>query len=154
MATQAKRALSSGEREEAIALLRAGITQREVAKRFGVSQATIARAAKFGNVVILPGVDSETEVTNYDSEARLQLLFKALDRVDGMIAQTDKPQGLRELAVTIGVLIDKVRLELGDVTSREEHVTNTNARERVAARLEQLAQRRVLVDRVSSGDVV
>lgn len=129
---------------EIIAALQAGESQKAVARRLGCSPSTVNAVSKKANVYPNgsprrnPGVAAAED---YCLERRIALLNKIFAKAEQMAETVDKPHQLQALAIAVGILTDKRRLEDGEVTARTE-VNGGDARERIASRLDELAARR------------
>jgi hypothetical protein len=137
-----------------LAALQAGESQNSVARRLGYGVATVNRIAKRNGVKCIPHpktVRSPEEIAaiaaahvalvTYDLERRIALLDKVFNKAEQMLDTVTTPHKLQALCVSLGILIDKRRLEDGEVTSRTE-INGDAIRERLASRLDELAARR------------
>ena len=129
--------------------LKAGESQNAVARRLGCGLATVNRVAKRNGLgshtAYTPPKTLSAEVAaaaaDYCLERRMALLNKVFDKAEELIAQATSPHKLQALAIAVGILIDKRRLEDGEVTARTE-VNGGGARERLTRSLDELATRR------------
>lgn len=131
--------------------LQTGESQNAVARRFGCSPATVNKVAKANGLNgqtewhspakrPLPP-EAEAAAADYCLERRMRLLNRVFDRAEELIETATTPNKLQALATAVAILIDKRRLEDGDVTARTE-VNGGGARERLARSLDELASRR------------
>jgi transcriptional regulator with XRE-family HTH domain len=136
--------------EAVVEALRAGESQKAVARRLGCGFATVNRIAKrYGAVPAVPRtvekspavLAAEQAAADYSLERRMALLNKVFAQAEQMIETATTPHKLQALAIALGILIDKRRLEDGEATARTE-VNGGDARERIARRLDELAARR------------
>jgi IS30 family transposase len=134
-----------------VAALKAGESQNAVARRLGCGPATVNRVAKRNGLECHSPKNqaAEAEITaalaDYSIERRLALLNKVFAKAEELIDTATTPHKLQALAIAIGILTDKRRLEDGEVTARTE-VSGGDARERIASRLDELASRRRTTD--------
>ena len=127
--------------------LEAGESQKSIARRLECSPATVNKIAKANGVH--PGsfqkgplpAEVAQVAEDYALERRIALLNKLFTKAEELIEQADTPHKLQALAIAMGILTDKRRLEDGEVTARTE-VNGGDARERIASRLDELAARR------------
>lgn len=70
------------------------------------------------------------------AKAQIKLLNAIMDE-DGL-----KKASLQEKAITFGVVTDKLQLITGEATERHEHRNTTEARQSIARRIDELAERR------------
>lgn len=143
--------LTDEQRAAIVAALLEGKSQGQIARELGTSQTSVYRVAK------AEGIDSVNTRANkaqaalraqrdYDLGERLNLLNRMFDAAHTLLASDDlTPSKLQQLTMAVAVLIDKRRLEDGDVTSRTEQVSSAGARERVSDRISQLAQRKASI---------
>lgn len=135
--------LTEDERAAIIAALQAGESLYGVAKRTGRGIATVSAVAKAA------GIESERSITkkatevhqDYALAGRLDLLNQGFEKAASLLASITDATEFQRWTVGVGTLIDKRRLEDGDVTSRTETVGD-DARDRVARKLDELAERR------------
>jgi hypothetical protein len=127
--------------------LKSGESQNAVARRLGCSVGTVNRVAKLNGLechsvqkMPLPP-EAARAAADYCLERRLALLNKVFDKAEELIDVATTPNKLQALCISLGILIDKRRLEDGEVTARTE-VNGGDARERIARRLDELAARR------------
>jgi hypothetical protein len=133
------------------AALDAGESQQSIARRLGYGVATVNREAKrngfsgmapYRSAPKSPLPDAVVQAAeDYALERRISLLNKVFDKAESMIDTATSPHKLQALAIAVGILIDKRRLEDGEVTARTE-VNSGGAREQIARRLDELAGRR------------
>lgn len=136
--------------------LKAGESQNAVARRLGCSVGSVNRIAKLNAIPPvehppqpktppLPPPPLPAEVaqiaSDYALEQRIALLNKVFAKAESMIDTATTPHKLQAMAIAVGILIDKRRLEDGEVTARTE-VSGGDARERLARSLDELAARR------------
>lgn len=121
--------------------LRAGKSQTSTAKRHKVSPATVNGIAKAEGIApnIRPPKIAILTRKAYTLEARLELIDRFFARLDsGLDSAMDGD--LKDMALTLAVLIDKRRLEEGKATDRHEFIDDD--RELIARRMDELAARR------------
>lgn len=154
--------LSDAERQAIADALRAGESQHSVAKRTGRGAATVNGIARAEGIApersALEKADAarktRAEAAALFSEAvQLDGLRKlagvVVERIDEANVARIKPIEMQQLATAYAILIDKWRLIEGEATSRTE-VATEGARERLAARIDELAARRQQVAAGSS----
>lgn len=130
-----------------IEALDAGESQKSIARRLGCGVATVNRVAKRNGFSGVPQQKPSLSAAvvqaaeDYALERRIALLNKVFDRAEAMIDTATTPHKLQALAIAVGILIDKRRLEDGEVTARTE-VNGGSAREQLARRLDELSARR------------
>lgn len=80
----------------------------------------------------------------YGLERRRMLLDKGFAKAEAMLTVIDEPRDLKDWVMSVAVLVDKRRLEDGDVTDRSEQVSSDPAAalERGAERVTWLRQQR------------
>lgn len=117
------------ERQRIIEALRGGKSIHAVATEFRRAKQTVGKIAKAAGLT-----PDDTHVkaanearTNYADAQRIGLINKAFAKVEKLVDLfPDNPaasRDLRELVTALGILIDKRRLEDGDVTERTEQIT-------------------------------
>lgn len=131
--------------------LQAGESQNAVARRLGYSPATVNKVAKANGLnganeyrsapkrPLSPEI--EAAAADYCLERRIALLNKVFNKAEELIETATTPHKLQALAIAIGILTDKRRLEDGEVTSRTE-IHGDDVRERLTSRLDELTRRR------------
>ena len=131
--------------------LKSGESQNATARRLGCSVGTVNRIAKLNSLEPYSGqkppVPNEVvqAAADYCLERRILLLNKMFTKAEELIEQATTPHKLQALAIAMGILTDKRRLEDGEVTARTE-VSGGDARERIASKLDELAARRRTTD--------
>ena len=127
--------------------LDAGEPQKKIASRLGCSPATVNKIAKANGVHpgSLPKNPGVAAAADYCLERRILLLNKMFLKAEELIEQATTPHKLQALAIAMGILTDKRRLEDGEVTARTE-VSGGDALERIASKLDELATRRRTTD--------
>lgn len=127
--------------------LKAGESQNAVARRLGCSVGSVNRVAKLNGLECHSAKNRAAEsvvstaLADYSLERRMALLNRVFDQAERMIETATTPHKLQALAIALGILIDKRRLEDGEATARTE-VNGGGARERLARSLDELAARR------------
>lgn len=124
-----------------------GEAQKAIARRLGCSPGTVNRLAKLNGLE--PGsaknqaamIEVENLIADYTLERRVALLNKMFAKAEELVDTATTPHKLQALAIATGILTDKRRLEDGEATARTE-VNGGDARERIARRLDELAERR------------
>jgi len=137
--------LSDEQRAAILADLRAGGSVRAVARAHGTSAMTVSRTGRSGGVEVTYQATKKASACRKDWALveRLELLNRLFAKADELLPTVVRPLHLQQLATTVGILIDKRRLEDGDATGRMEVSTPAaDARERIAGRLDELAARR------------
>lgn len=131
-----------------LSALQTGESQNAVARRLRYSPATVNKVAKANGLneyhspskrPLPPEIQAVAD--DYSLERRIRLLNRVFDKAESLIETAKTPHALQALAISLGILIDKRRLEDGEVTARTE-VSGGAARERLASRLDELAARR------------
>ncbi|MEX2439673.1 MAG: transposase [Actinomycetota bacterium] len=141
MATKKRpRRYSAAEKETALALY-VDVGPKEAARRTGIAQGTIASWARRAGVKTrtTSKAQAATEAAAAKAEQlRAELRIKLLEKANEALDLMDKPHidfrgkdaqevqfprasptGYREYAVTVGILLDKFRLENGESTDRK-----------------------------------
>lgn len=122
--------------ERARSLMAEGASLRSAAAiagaEFGVSESTIRLWAKHLGTPLTaaPQVAAKTEAARgalqvYTLERRRALLAKFFQKIEGLLDGAQVTSEVKDLAVTVGILIDKARLEEGDATVRTETIDRT-----------------------------
>ena len=134
-----------------LSALESGEPQKKIAARLGCSPATVNKIAQANpmNRGSVPknqlSYAGSQAAADYCLERRLNLLNKVFAKAEEMIDTATTPHKLQALAIAIGILTDKRRLEDGEVTARTE-VNGGDARERIASKLDELSTRRRTTD--------
>lgn len=124
-----------------LAGLRDGKSQNAVAREVGCGPATVNRVAKANGLEYSAPKKASEARRDYAAAERIALLNKVFAQAEEMLPTIKTPHKLQALVISLGILIDKRRLEDGDATERTE-VYGAGARERLASRLDELAARR------------
>ncbi|GIW06373.1 MAG: hypothetical protein KatS3mg060_1178 [Dehalococcoidia bacterium] len=133
--------LPADQRTAIIDAVRSGASVRQAAAQFGVSVGVVAKLTRG---LARERAPAPKKRADYDRARRLEVLNRAFTHALELLPTVTKPAQLQAWAVAVGVLIDKRRLEEGEVTARTEMVTADAAREELARRLDELAARRQL----------
>lgn len=136
-------ALGPAIRERLEQLLRSGVGVRGTARLTGVSPMTVSRFAKsIGLDVSSPATAAPIAANKaYNAAERVRVIDLLFAKIEELMPTCSTPHKLQALATTLGIAIDKRRLEDGDATSRTE-VTGDEAREQLTRRIHELAARR------------
>ena len=130
--------------------LQTGESQNAVSRRLGVSLGSVNRIARLNAIPTYSWKktpDPEEVVAaaiaraEYSLERRVALIDKVFAKAESMLDTATTPHKLQALAIALGILIDKRRLEDGEATSRTE-IHGDEVRERLASRLDEFASRR------------
>ena len=131
--------------------LQSGESQNATARRLGCSVGTVNRIAKLNGLECYSTIKGQAPpqtvraisgaAEDYALEPRILLLNKMFNKAEELVERVATPHQLQALAIAMGILTDKRRLEDGEVTARTE-VNGGDARERIASRLDELASRR------------
>jgi len=137
------RPLPPAVRDRIAALLHAGTPRNEIARQVGCSPGVVTKIAQALDV---PCDRSQTKKAtaakrDYDQAERLALLNAGFDKARSLLEAITTPAHFQTWSVALATLIDKRRLEDGEVTSRTDVVTGS-ARELITRRLDELAARR------------
>lgn len=158
------RRVTPDERRQVVEALRGGESAYSVAKRTGFASSTISRIAGAEGVsleqcatqkAVAARLTRDEAAARFDEARQLEYISRYIEaaamRLDTVherpLTQLEAQQG----ATALGILIDKWRLIQGEATARTE-VANSGARERLAARLDELAKRRQQAEVVVSKD--
>lgn len=121
--------------------LQAGESQNAVARRLGCSAGSVNRIAKLNGLEYSSPKHAAECRRDYAAAERLELLNQGFDKARELLPAIKSPQWLQAWSISMGILIDKRRLEDGEATARTE-VSSDGARDRVARRIDELAARR------------
>jgi len=125
-----------------IEALQTGESQNSVSRRLGVSVGSVNRIAKLNGLEPYSGPKNlAPEAAEYSLARRVALIDKVFAKAESMLDTATTPHKLQALAIALGILIDKRRLEDGEATSRTE-IHGDEVRERLASRLDEFASRR------------
>lgn len=139
--------MATVDHEAILEALRSGESQNAVARRLGCGLATVNRIAKRNGLEshtvqkISLSPEAKAAADDYNLERRLALLNKVFNKAEELIEAATTPSRLQSLAIAVGILIDKRRLEDGEVTSRTE-INGDAVREQLTSRLDELTRRR------------
>jgi hypothetical protein len=137
------RPLAPAVRDRILALLAEGQSCRAIARAVGCSISTVS------GVAAADGFSFERSRTkkaaaatrDYAQANRLALLNRGFEKAGHLLDTIDTSGSFQQWTVAVAVLIDKRRLEDGEATSRSD-VVSTDARDRLASRLDELSARR------------
>jgi hypothetical protein len=123
-------------------LLREGKSQNAVARELGVGASSVSRIARTHGIPPAYAAPKNANLSNstFAQVKRLKLIDDMVETLYGLMTDVEKASDFYHLTMSAAVLIDKRRLEDGEATSRAE-VNNTDARDRIAGRIAQLAAR-------------
>jgi hypothetical protein len=127
--------------EAILEALKAGESQNGVARRLGCSPGTVNKVARLNGLEYSRPKHAAEARRDYSAAERLELLNQGFEKARELLPSIKSPQWLQAWSISMGILIDKRRLEDGDVTARTE-VNGGGARERLARSLDELASRR------------
>lgn len=123
----------------------AGRSVRAMAREHGVNPGTVSRMCQAAGIDVR-AIQTERATAarrDYVQAERLEALNEAFDVVRARLPMVVDAHDVRHLVMALAVLIDKRRLEDGEVTDRTEtNVNDASARERIAGRIDELAARR------------
>lgn len=155
--------LPAEDRQAIVGLLKGGKSAHAVAQATGRSKsaiAAIARAEGLTSATTAPAAATAARVTRAEAAAlfaetrQLTVLSRLADAVQARLDAADErpltPLEMQQTATAFAILIDKWRLIEGEATQRTE-VAAVGARERLAARLDELAARRRLAPGKATG---
>jgi hypothetical protein len=152
------RSYTEEQRADAVGIFR-DHGSREASRRTGIPETTVRRWAARAGVTSQATERTQAAVEASRAKAELrreQVKASLLDRIervlDRMVERTTErrrisgvevevdlgeptPTGMRELAVTLGILIDKLRLERGEVTGRTSSTSDVTLHHRSAEEL-------------------
>lgn len=117
--------VTEAERKRIADELRSGKTPYRVAKDAGRSRTTVCKiAGDLGIELDVQRVKKASEARrDYAQAERLILLNEGFDKAREILANVGLADDLKDWAVAVGTLIDKRRLEDGEVTDRHERRT-------------------------------
>ena len=136
-------ALAPALRGRIVDLLGQGVTRNAIAREVGCSASTVTKVAREEGVEFDRSFtrNATASKVDYDQAERVALLNELFRVAQTMAPALATPAQLQTLATAVAILIDKRRLEDGEATSRTDVVT-TDARDRIARRIDELATRR------------
>lgn len=107
------RPLSEETRDEIMRHLEAGCSVRQAAKNVGVSTFSVSETARKRGFNF---DDKSTEMaakckTKYAQAARIDVVAEGINKLREMLPEIDRSKDMRDWAVSLGILIDKRRLE-------------------------------------------
>jgi hypothetical protein len=136
--------VTDDERAAIEAALRDGQSGGKTARQFGRSIATVVGIAKRAGIALDQSATKKAVAAkvDYDQANRLQLINEFFTVTRSMLhTGAETPAQLKDLSLTLAILVDKRRLEDGEATSRSE-VHDDSTRTRLGGRLDELAARR------------
>lgn len=116
--------IDKDERKQIVALLKEhGGNQGQVAKMCGRSQPAVRRIASEEGIVSINNAPKNANRARkaYAEERRLEIIGKGFDKADALLSGISDAGEFQKWTVGFGTLVDKARLETGEVTSRDEH---------------------------------
>ena len=141
MATAGKK-IPDNIRQEIATELREGIKPSELANKYKTTKQTVCNIAKENGIDLLhQATKKAVEVQKtYGKIERCKLIDKFFLKLNEQLDNEDNNSNdMRNLSIALGTIIDKRRLEDGEVTERKEV---NDAREHLTSQLDQLAERR------------
>lgn len=147
-------------RKAIVEALRGGESAYSVAKRTGVHSSTVGRIAKEEDVPLqrlatqnatAAHLTRSQAAAKFNEARQLDLLARLADAVEARLDNERPltPLEAQQAATAVAITIDKWRLIEGEATARTE-VASQGARDRLAARLDELAERRKTAETVRS----
>jgi hypothetical protein len=137
--------ISDNVRARIVESLLAGNSMNRVSRLFGLDLMAVRRIALDHNIdtVALASTRRHEAQTDYCQIERLRVINLAFERIELMLDDNDlTARDLKDLAVAMGISIDKRRLEDGEVTVRSEISDLSGARNAVKSKLLEIAERR------------
>ena len=134
-------------REAILAALLSGVSVHEAAKTYGVGKGTVSRFAAAAGLSLERSRTKKAAVavSEYALTKRLEVNNRFFAKVEEALDGDLEPQQLQQLATAYAIVVDKRRLEEGEVTERHGH------RDALAASLERGRERlRLLHERAGS----
>lgn len=128
--------LTDAERAAIVAALEAGDSVNAVARHSGRSLGTVSNIANAAGIELEHSMPQKSAAArdavaqvrkDFDLAARLDLLNQGFVKAGNLLASLSDPADLQRWSTAVGILIDKRRLEDGDVTSRTEVQTDGTA---------------------------
>lgn len=94
------------------------LTRREIANKFGVSYNTVARIAHgFQGEIDRSRTKKAAEAKKrWGKKRRLELIAAFLDKIEELLKHDPTSKDIKDLSTSLGILIDKARLEEGEPT--------------------------------------
>jgi transposase-like protein len=123
------KAITDGERDRMLSLLREGFSHCEVARRTGRSQSTVSALAKeYGiqPVNLMPRVQQAAR--DYNKVERRNLLNLAFDKAGDLLERRDiTARDFKDVVTAVAIAIDKRRLEDGEAGEISEQRTGSSS---------------------------
>jgi hypothetical protein len=122
-----------------------GNSAAKASQMFGRSPASISKALRTQNVVSMHPTPEAAHAALADySTARRRILFnKIFDRVERIIDDEEPDaKDMKDLAIAVGITVDKRRLDDGEATQRSEKGEIGEAREKLQGKLEGIIRNR------------
>ena len=113
MLTIARKSITEETKDKVIELLEAGLSTRKAAKEAGISDFSVSKIAKER------GFHFDTKAnemaakckTKYAQAARIDVVSEGINKLREMLHEINRAKDMRDWAVSLGILIDKRRLE-------------------------------------------
>ena len=116
--------LTDSERGTIVSLLQEhGSNRTRVARMVGRSSSTVQKIAVEEGIP--PNIRAPKKANeargSYAEERRLEIIGRAFDKADDMLATVKEAADFQKWTVAFGTLVDKARLETGQATDRHEN---------------------------------
>jgi transposase len=137
--------MSEEEQAAICAFILDGHSMAKASEMFGRSPASVQKALRTQNVVSMHPTPeaSRAAVADYTAQRRRILYNKILDRVE-MIVDHEEPQAkdMKDLAIAVGITVDKRRLDDGEATQRSEAGSIGESRQKLQDKLDSILRNR------------
>lgn len=138
----------------------AGLPVRQIARKHGIGTGSVSRITSGRSLpkparrstervpprsMFRPGPEAAIKARqDYTMERRREVMNRLLDRcMDKLEDEYVSAQELRYLAISVAVMVDKLRLEEGEPVGREEHIVRgSSSLDELTGRIVSLAERR------------
>jgi len=137
--------ISDNVKARMIESLNAGVSLNRVARLYGVDPMVVGRLAQEFSIdtLALASTHAQEARRDYAQIERLRVINLAFERIELMLDDNDlTARDLKDLAIAMGISIDKRRLEDGEATERSEISDLSGARTAVRNKLLEIAERR------------
>lgn len=115
--------LPDEEREKIVALLREGKSQGQVASEVDRNKSTVSRIAKSEGVDVANVATEKATVARaaWNQARRVELIGKGMAHAEAMLPGITETRELQSWMMSIGIAVDKLRLESGEATDIKEN---------------------------------